>query len=382
MAGTGGSATGGAAGFSGGSGGSGGGAGTGGITAGASGSSGSAGEASGAAGSSAGSGGAAGAPTCGEGLTPNVDVVRACVLAAGCDPFKPSQRIGDCIASSYPTSRIDWSCLAKVQTCSDVEMCTNKRYVQHAGCKKGDEVCIGNAAALCVSSTQAAVYEDCSMVGGQCGTYTDQTGAKLADCKVKDACTETDAFSHCDAASNALYTCIGGVGYGLVCSTIQANCAGSGADASCYYNYPKCAGGGSDAYSCDGSSLVLCTAQNQSIRYDCGSGTACGGIGQAVDCLAPGCAYSESAACVESCDGLTAKLCVGGATLPVDCSKYGFTSCTLEKIGANKTVSAAVCLPLPMREIRLLHHPSMSVQSSTSCNSGQATVGWSGRQLT
>ena len=50
--------------------------------------------------------------------------------------------------------------------------------------------------------------------------------------------------------------------------------------------------------------------------------------------MSPGCALPSASTCTESCasDGVTANLCVGGATLALDCSQFGFNGCNYDSV--------------------------------------------------
>jgi hypothetical protein len=124
--------------------------------------------------------------------------------------------------------------------------------------------------------------------------------------------------------NSTLYTCHSGVGIGEVCPT-QDVCGAGPAGVGCYAMLPNCS---PDGVACAGDVGTLC-ARGSQVVYHCDAvGLSCQVAGGDVACLAPHCTQADVAACTESCSGATANVCVGGARVPIDCTKYGgFTKC-------------------------------------------------------
>jgi hypothetical protein len=156
-------------------------------------------------------------------------------------------------------------------------------------------------------------------------------GGTVADCVVKPTCTDTDGNFHCDTATNVLYQCINGVGYGKSCDQANATCREDPTNGtSCYFNGTKCTTPG---YTCNAQNQgEWCTSGGVLFTFNCSTaGLTCAldADGGTADCLAPGCTVDDYNNCVESCgvDGHTMNLCIGGAPYTTDCKTYGFTTC-------------------------------------------------------
>jgi hypothetical protein len=257
--------------------------------------------------------------------SPPADVVRACVVAAGCSPFFQSFTVSTCIAKNVLSSFGGTGCLANAKTCADAQLCTGSGFSDAAACAgKAGWVCDGDIARNC---SEHSFQVDCQKLGGKCSLPS--TG-KLPDgvnpCKVLDSCAETDAPAfHCAGA--AWYTCVGGVGYGQLCSASNAACKDLKAGAQCVYVTGSCTSPGTAA--CNGQRIELCTSDSLPVAYDCAkSGLECASPTTAqAECLAPGCTIGSLKACEESCDGNTLHTCVGGVPLSLSCADYGFSAC-------------------------------------------------------
>jgi len=249
-------------------------------------------------------------------------ITKACVLYLSCDPYCPNSTLSQCISNDYPEAYQFYSCSLTATSCAQLDTCTGYDYATAADCPAAGASCNGSRAANCfgAGANQGAV-DDCSVNGGTCTTYTTDAGT-FAGCNVMPTCTETDGLQHC--IGNTLYTCVSGVGIGDNCST-GTTCKTGGSGTSCYQNLPSCQTTGT---TCAGSDLQDCFTDGTQATFHCGNvGLACDGTnGQ---CLAPGCSATDTAGCTESCNGSTMGLCVGGAKVMVDCTKYGFSTCQM-----------------------------------------------------
>jgi hypothetical protein len=273
-----------------------------------------------------------GAAVCGQGLPNGADfnqLVESCLLAVSCDPYFFDQTLAFCLtydglhrAAAYA------SCLAGIHSCTDFFTCSHVREATIADCPNSGASgsCNKALAVNCLDQGSGAV-RDCTSLGGTCSTY-DGTDGTVADCVVAPGCTDTDGDQHC-TSGNQLYTCIDGTGFGENCGPDET-CTTVDGNTGCYFSQPTCSVAGS--YACTGAAaLTFCSDGLQDFVDHCGlSGSSCeltdAGIGY---CVGPGCTIASVAKCTESCaaDGTTLETCIGGATYPVDCTKYGFTAC-------------------------------------------------------
>lgn len=265
-----------------------------------------------------GQGGSGGAPVCGQALTPNEKVVRSCVLWNSCSPFVPASSISTCISLNVQQAFLGTACTANATTCSDVELCEGAGFTTPDQCPAGQSGwrCENNIAINCAQH----YFVSCAKRGGQCTMYdTNGDGTPdTADCAVESQCTGGASVCNGDVA----YQCVGGVGYGTVCTNLGARCVSQNNQASCYLASPACSG---NVAPCDGNVAQACIS-GQLLRYDCGSvGLTCAPDGPY--CVAPGCSIANVQSCKESCSGTVAHLCYGGAPFDVDCSAYAFTAC-------------------------------------------------------
>jgi hypothetical protein len=272
-----------------------------------------------------------GAAACGEGLPNTADfnqLVQSCLLAVSCDPYFFDQTLAFCLTYDGLHRATAYSaCLAGIHSCGDFFTCWHEREATIADCPSSGASgsCNGALAINCLDQGSGAV-RDCAGLGGTCSTY-DGTDGTVADCVVAPGCTDTDGDQHC-TASNQLYTCLDGTGFGASCGANET-CTTVDGNTGCYFNEPSCAVAGS--YACNGPTLTFCSDGLQQFADHCGlSGSTCeltdAGSGY---CVGLGCTIPSVAKCTESCaaDGTTLETCVGGATYAVDCTKYGFTAC-------------------------------------------------------
>lgn len=356
-------------------GGTGGSAGTGGNAGSSAGSGRDSGGRSGAGGSGGGSGGTAVAGTTSQGgggqagappgpqnvgcdghttFVPNDNVIRSCLLRAGCNPnFIPVRTVSECVSKNTQAALPGESCNGSSKTCADYEAC------EHIGIAH-DDLCGGTQTTRCDANGRAIncgnynvdEFLDCPRLGGtSCGTYTFAgNGLLYADCKVTvtaNVCAglSDDQAYYCQTGSSgvpdSLYFCYGGQAYGSSCTqfatcfdTTPPPTADAGPpkpDASCFFNFLAHCSGLPDSASCSNGVAKVCSAEDI-ISYDCSSvGLSCAMKPGSTDgyCVAPGCTPLKVDQCVESCgaDGTTLTFCYGGVPYSVDCTAYGFTQC-------------------------------------------------------
>jgi len=314
----------------------------------------------GAAGSTIGAGGDAGAAPipvpeivgC-DGTTefqPNAQVVRSCILRAGCDPTfsNPLRTISTCVTYNTQDALPGERCNLTSTSCKDYEEC------EHLGIAH-DDLCGGTAATGTRCQGDLAIncgnyngddrFFDCAALGGTCAEQTTAGGTLYTDCKLDitpESCAgkdTTDALFFCHAGANAdlRYYCWDGEAFGSSCSAL-ASCvdapdssdpnAPATGNASCYFDLDSCTGGNS--VKCSNNVSTVCSGGSQ-FKYNCGSvGLSCSISGGVDYCLAPGCRAADvDTKCEESCsdDGKSLTFCYGGAPITVDCTEYDFTRC-------------------------------------------------------
>jgi len=300
---------------------------------------------------------------------PNEQIVRSCILRAGCDPtFAPVRTISTCVTFNTQAALAGESCNLTSTSCADFEECEHVGIAHEDLC--GDETegtrCQGELAINCGNYEGNDRFFDCAALGGTCGTLT-YGKVLFADCRLDispDSCAglpSTDGKNYCHAGdgSNAdlRYYCWDGQAFGSSCSNLascidtppqdgsneggEAGAGGAGGaggtgsgsgpevgNASCFFNTDSCSG--ADSVSCSGEVATVCSGGSR-FKYNCGSvGLACSISGQNEYCLAPGCnAADVSVVCQEGCsaDGSRLTFCYGGAPYTVECADYGFKQC-------------------------------------------------------
>ena len=298
---------------------------------------------------------------------PNAQIVRSCILRAGCDPtFAPVRSISTCVTYNTQAALPGESCNLSSMSCADYEACEHVGIAHDDLCGGGQTTrCQGNLAVNCGNYSGGDRFFDCAALGGTCGTLTDK-GTLFADCKLDispDSCagmpsTDAEAFCHVGSGNNddLRYYCWDGQAFGASCSSV-ASCVdtpdpssgeggGGGAsevgNAQCYFDTESCTGG--DSASCHGDVATVCSAGSQ-FKYDCGSvGLSCDTTVKSAYCLAPGCnAADVNVVCHESCseDAASLTFCYGGLPYTVDCADYGFTRCSSDTdADSGQTVAA------------------------------------------
>jgi hypothetical protein len=278
-----------------------------------------------------------------------IPAISACVLYWGCFPFQPvaqTPRLSDCITLDVPAAVASQSCARTAQSCSDIESCLGYGYATPQDCPNQGAFCNGtNRAATCSGTGSGHVWR-CDVLKGTCKTYT-SGGSTVAGCEVVPSCSDSDQSSHCN--QNAVYTCVGGVGYGQQCGA-NATCKTVDTSTGCYSKQPSCS---LQSDHCQGDHLLSCTKGGDAFDFDCSSvGLTCQETANdagtsSPSCLAAGCTADDQANCTESCDGTTANLCIGGAPIGVACTDFGMTSCKTYQVtdSNNVTKQYAYCRP-------------------------------------
>lgn len=284
------------------------------------------------------------------GFQPNEQLVRSCLLRAGCDPtFAPVRNISTCVSYNTQAALPGESCNVSSKTCADFEAC------EHVGVAHDDLCgaattgtrCQGNKAINCGNYQGDDRFFDCDALGGTCGTLTFSNGELYADCKLNiapDSCvglpnSDSDNFCHSKSGqADARYYCWNETAFGASCTSlgtcVDAPPAGSGGgaavtgNATCYFNTPSCTA--PKVPTCSNDVATVCSSGSL-FKYDCGAvGLSCAITSDTEYCLAPGCKAADvDTKCVESCsdDGSSLTFCYGGAPYTVKCTDYGFTQC-------------------------------------------------------
>lgn len=281
---------------------------------------------------------------CGQGLPTTSasfkQLLTTCVLAASCNPVTFSATISYCMSNDFLHSASTLSCLTTATDCDTVQSCLGSRVPTLTQCPSDTTPAYCTDAGIgvnCGANGGLVSTYDCKVLGGTCGLYTTDAGTG-AGCKLFSGCTETDpSQSYC--SSNELYSCYGNQAFGQSCGSTQTCIEDPFNGTGCYFNAPACNYQGIDSYTCSGNTVVLCTEENDNgvqFSYGCAAaGLSCNGnidgMGNA-GCLAPGCTGSDVTNCAETCSGLMATVCVGGAPFTFDCAQIGtpgtFTGCT------------------------------------------------------
>jgi hypothetical protein len=274
-------------------------------------------------------GGGHAAVACGDVGPDNERLVRSCVLRASCHPLVPRFTISDCIALNIPGISNYEFCTQDARTCADIENCTGFGYLADASTCEGvtsQWICDGNVGIRCGATRPYTV--DCGRLGATCVPY--RPGA-VADTSwpclvaIPTACESPDSTWMCNG--DTLYHCIEGAAYGMACSRVRSIC-NEDLPGAAYCNDITATCTERGVVRCDGDAVTVCDTSGYFARYDCApAGGFCDTDGTSVGyCILPGC--NKDSECEEEClDDRTMKLCVGGAPVPVDCTRYGFSEC-------------------------------------------------------
>jgi hypothetical protein len=275
-------------------------------------------------------------------FTPNPDIVRSCLLRAGCDPnFDPVRTISTCVSYDTQAALPGETCNLTSKTCADYTDCEHIGVAHDDLCGTGQVTrCDGGLAINCGNYTGDDRFFDCTALGGTCGSYTYSNNQVYTDCVLDispDSCAgmpDDDSSFYCHAGSSGnpdlRYYCWGGQAYGASC-TLLGKCedaATDGGDATCYFNLQTCTAPATPT--CKNGVANDCS-KGDLFKYDCSTvGLTCDITDQTEYCLAPGCTSDDvETNCTESCsdDGTQLTFCYGGAPYTVTCSDYGFTQC-------------------------------------------------------
>jgi hypothetical protein len=281
-------------------------------------------------------------------FVPNESIIRSCILRAGCNPnFNPVRTISECVSKNTQAALPGESCNLSSRTCADYEACEHIGIAHDDLCGAGQVTrCDANSAINC-GNYDTDEFLDCKALGGTCGTYTYAVNSLVyADCKLAVTpatfCVgkSDDTAYYCQTGNSTTpdsrYYCYLGQAYGATCGkfatcydTTDTTQTPPVPDATCYFNFnAQCTG--ADSAMCAGGVAKLCSGGDV-INYDCGSvGLDCAVKGTDGYCVAPGCKPVTVDDCTETCgdDGVTLNFCYGGVPHAVDCTAYGFTTCT------------------------------------------------------
>ncbi|HKO46579.1 MAG TPA: hypothetical protein VJV79_02580 [Polyangiaceae bacterium] len=285
------------------------------------------------------------------GFEPNAQIVRSCLLRAGCDPtFAPLRTISTCVTYNTQAALPGETCNLTSMTCADFEDCEHIGIAHDdlcGGTQATGTRCQGNLAINCGNYAGDDRFFDCAALGGTCGTLNYEN-VLFADCKMDiapDSCvglpsSEAQNFCHSGGGTtdDLRYFCWEGQAFGSSCSSL-ASCidtpeqgtggASAVGNAQCFYDTDRCQG--PDSVSCSGDVATVCSGGSQ-FKYNCGSvGLSCDISAGAEYCLAPGCEPADvDSKCQESCsdDGASLTFCYGGAPFSVACKDYGFARCS------------------------------------------------------
>jgi len=267
-------------------------------------------------------------------------LVKACVLAATCDPVFFPVTVSQCIATDYLDTHFATKCLAGITSCADYYACQGTRIATPSECSGASGsstdigACNGTVATACFFDGNGLV-SNCAALGGTCTVYhesatTSDTGA---GCEILPSCADpTDGSVHCSGSS--AYTCVSTdttTNLGIAaesCATGSTCWTDNDRSSACLATTTACTATGT---TCSGDNLTTCESRssgNELYTNSCSvAGLACtpSSGGTAASCTAPGCANSG---CTESCLDVThLQACIGGAPYVVDCTSLGFNVC-------------------------------------------------------
>jgi hypothetical protein len=289
-----------------------------------------------------------------DGLTPftaNENIIRSCILRAGCSPNTvPLRTISECVSKNTQAALPGESCNLTAKSCDDFNACSHFGIAHDDLCGGTKTTRCENGLAINCGNYDVDQFSDCKAQGMTCGTYQYGTSKTLyADCEVPltptNGCAgKSDGLAYyCQPGSgstpDAYYYCYNNQAYGASCGkfascfdTTPAQAPDGGVpepDASCFFNFAASCTGQPDSAVCNGDVAKTCSSQDV-ISYDCASvGLSCATKGANGYCVAPGCKPATVDTCEESCgtDGVTLNFCYGGVPFSIDCTNYGFSTC-------------------------------------------------------
>jgi hypothetical protein len=292
---------------------------------------------------------AAAGPTCGASLdrAKLEPAIRACTLFLGCSPYAKSFTLSECITDDLVETMEYYYAASRAKSCADISQSYGWGDARPGECPAGsrEKKCVGTRAVSCDPLwRKGGVFSDCAIQGGTCATSGPDGGAPTTvGCLVQPTCTGAPKDYQCNA-SNALYNCIDGKGFGSNCSTASATCENRSGKVDCFLNGPSCTGSG---VTCSGGVKERCSSGTR-YRYNCAAvGLDCKSEGEDTGCLSQGCTFQQAKECVESCDkdGRVANVCVGGAPVKIDCTSYGFGKCVRFNPNKDITTQFVSCAP-------------------------------------
>jgi hypothetical protein len=262
---------------------------------------------------------------------PDVDTLRACLLAAGCAPAPLPAPLSDCIAKALPHSPSFTPCLRDARSCADVAACTGTGVYTGPCPKPGASGCVDNKVVYC--DILPNYFLDCASRGAPClDGVVDLGGAsyEVGYCGAPTCANPTENWV-CDGTKRVL--CANGSAEIDDCAVRGLECIDKADGAICGRRSNACApaGGGTCV---TGNSGRYCDEDGRTIDLDCAPlGFTCQVApkqSHGVACLAAACTAADADLCFEECDGPMAHLCVGGQRLSIDCTSHGFQTCVLE----------------------------------------------------
>ena len=253
-------------------------------------------------------------------FTPNSQVVRSCILRAGCNPsFNPVRSISTCVTYDTQAALPGEQCNRDSKTCAGYEQCEHTG-VAHDDLCGGTAVtrCEGNRAINCDNYLSGDRFFDCEALGGTCALQ-DYDGTAYADCLLDvpgDVCVgqksdDSRSFCYTGGTEDVRFYCWEDKPFGASCSAL-ASCIDSadngeagagnlpGGDATCYFSLPKCT---SPTVPTCVDDVVNDCSNGSLFKYNCGAvGLGCSIVDTYEYCLAPGCTDADvDTGCVEHC---------------------------------------------------------------------------------
>ena len=205
----------------------------------------------------------------GDPLAIDEEVVRACLLQVGCNPFVPSTSLSFCITNQRLNTFPQDDCGTGADGLRGLPRLPRAGLLQLGRLhERGARVLRNGDSRRRVRPLPYAI--DCAQFGGECATYTDDGGAERVWCRIPelDGCTDPAGMEQC-SASGVSYTCIDGTAFGNDCPLIGSECR----DGACYYVLPACTTPGATCGTA--ARLDLCYDSLDVARYTCAGGLGC-----------------------------------------------------------------------------------------------------------
>ena len=285
--------------------------------------------------------------SCSTDLAVDESVIRSCVYRISCDPRALEFSISDCVTNNLQTALTGEACAIGATTCDEVEECIKVERLD----EEDLNLCSGDQDRICSSDEAVQCGDDpykvnCPELNATCEesrlapAITQCSPAMPMDCQLLE-----DGGSYCDGDTN-IFWCIDGIAQGYDCGAVGKRCVEyEEAEATCSPRISECDDPGQ--IGCEGNSVVDCDENEHSLKYNCAaSGLVCDAQGSDdAHCVAEGC--EETTDCQESClDETTAQICVGGATVNVDCTKFTAEVCQERRLATGSmAVACGTLLP-------------------------------------